>query len=126
MRIKKTSIPIYKVRLTLIETSDNDKLIKWFSKLGYDKLEKDRKIYAITVWDYRQIKDKMYRCVYLVFNRKRKLNKLTYGAIAHECTHAADYIFNYIGEEKSEECYAYLVEYLVNIVCKFLNINNEI
>ncbi len=126
MRIKKTSIPIYKVRLTLIETSDSKKLIKYFLKFGYDKLERDRKIYAITVWDYRTIKDKMYRCVYLIFNRKQKLNKLTYGAIAHEYTHAADYIFDYIGEEKTEECYAYLVEYFVKEICNFLEIKDEL
>lgn len=42
------------------------------------------------------------------------LDKLNIPILAHEATHAANRIFEYIGEEKpSKECYAYVVEWIV-------------
>ena len=123
MRIKHHRIPIYKKFLTLIESSDVDKVNAYFEKIGCD-WEREQ-IYAHMVVHNRKIKGIKYRCIYVVLNRKN-IDKLTHGVIAHECTHVADEIFHRMGEERADECYAYLVEYLVDVVCEFLNLDNEI
>ena len=51
---------------------------------------------------------------------------MNYGTIAHEATHGADAIFDYISEGKVEEGFAYLVEYLVKEICRFLEIKDEV
>ena len=112
------------MRVTLIEASDKENLVKYFKRRGFDF--KDGCVFAHTISHYRKENKLEYQCVYLVFNRKNKWAKLNYGIIAHEATHGADAIFDYIDEGKVEECYAYLVEYLVKEICGFLNINNEI
>ena len=123
MKIKHYRIPIYKKFLTLIGSSDVNEVNAYFEKIGCD-WEREQ-IYAHMVVHHRRIKGIKYRCLYVVLNRKNT-DRLTHGVIAHECTHVADEIFHRIGEERADECYAYLVEYLVNTVCSFLNLDNEI
>ena len=124
MRIKKTKIPIYKIRMTLIESSNKEKVVKYFKRMDFDFECED--IFAHIIEYHRKENNKKYYCIYLVFNRENKHSKITHGVIAHEVVHATDAIFHYIEEEKTEECYAYLVEYLINMICEFLEIDNII
>lgn len=124
MRIKKIKIPIYKMRVTFIETFDKNKLVNYFKKINY--VFENNEIFAHMISHFRKENDKEYYCIYLIFNCKNEYSKLTYGAISHESCHAADAIFNYIGKGSTEESYSYLVEYLVGEACKFLNIKNII
>lgn len=124
MKIKKTEIPIYHTRMTFIESSNYKKVVTYFKKIDF--VFKDSDIFAHTIEHYQKEKKLEYHCFYLVFNRKNKHKRLSFGVIVHEASHVADAIFKYIGEEKTEECYAYLIEYLVTEICKFLNIEDEI
>ena len=46
--------------------------------------------------------------------------------IAHEAVHAANRLFDYIGEDKpSKEAFAYLVEYIVKEIINFYKIKND-
>lgn len=46
--------------------------------------------------------------------------------IAHEATHVADEIFEYIGEEtKTDECYAYLVGWAAKSIDKAMKLSNK-
>ena len=110
--------------MTFIESSDKNKLINYFKKIDFDF--DDDSIFAHMIEHFRKENNKEYHCIYLVFNRKNEYSKITYGVITHEAAHAVDAIFNYINEGKTEESFAYLIEYLVKEICKFLKIKYEI
>ena len=125
MRIKKTEIPIYRIPLTLIESSDIDKIKRYFKRIKFDF--EDSTVYAHVICHYRIVNDKEYHCIYMIFNRNNSHRKLKYSVIAHECKHAADYVFDYVSAENTkDEPYAYLLEYIFIKVCKFLNVKEEI
>jgi len=51
---------------------------------------------------------------------------LSVECIAHEATHVADEIFEYIGEEtKTDECYAYLVGWAAKSIDKAMKLSNK-
>ena len=50
MRTKKIKIPIYKMRVTLIESSDKDNLVKYFKRIGFDF--EDDSVFAHTISHY--------------------------------------------------------------------------
>ena len=125
MRIKKLTIPIYKYRFTLIESSDPEEMEKYFRKM---KLRFDRSsLYAHTFDHIRIEKGEKWLCVYVVLNRKNKWTKMSHSTIAHEAKHIADYIFENIGAEHfNDEPHNYLTEYVVKAINDFFGIKDEI
>ena len=111
----KFKIPIYRQRAEIIITDDSDELYK---KTGIEKED----IFA-TVYSHTAKENKLeYRCLYFVFNPFHTHKAITNGDLVHEAVHGAGFIFDHIGYEQSsglDEPFAYLVEYIFNIIEKF-------
>lgn len=132
LRTKLKKVPIYDKLVMLVEC-DNIKELKTIfegSKFDFDKTYKeDSDIHAHTISGTIKHKGtEGWHCIYLVLNRNHedKDIKITFGTIAHECMH----IMHFLYDSKSmafetvltQEHDAYLMGYLVNMVCKFLDI----
>lgn len=116
-REKKFRVPIYHNRVVLIETNDGGKIEK---KYG---LETEYHLYAHT-WDWKiSIKGIDYACIFIVFNTASKEDKVDEGIIAHEAFHASSIIMDRKGvkaDYENDEAQAYLIEYLVREIHKFI------
>ena len=126
MRIKKTKIPIYKTRLVLIESDNYKDIVSYFKERNLKFKVKTKEVYAHAILHKLRENKIDYSCVYLVFNRNN-ITKLKHSVIAHEAKHAADRIFERIDATiYDDEPHAYLVEYFVKEICKFLEIKDEL
>ena len=125
MRIKKVKIPIYDYRLTLIESFDPVEMAEYFHKTKLRFVRNE--IYAHAVDHIRIEKGERWLCVYLVFNRKNKWVKMSHSAIAHECNHITNYIFDSIdAKHYADEPHCYLLQWLVKTTNEFLGIKDDI
>ncbi len=125
MRTKKVKIPLYGYRLILIESSDPIEIEEYFHKIKLKFVRSD--IYAHAVDHITFEKGERWICVYLVFNRKNKWEKMSHSTIAHECNHITNYIFDNIGAEHyADEPHCYLLQWLVKTTNEFLGIKDDI
>lgn len=110
---KEFIVPIYKVNATYILSNDYEKV----NKYTFDT--KDH-VYAST---YCFIKDNKFRVV-IVLNFDSEKGVISNGVIAHEALHFADMIFDRVGvdpDDVNDEAKAYLIEYIVDTMYKFIN-----
>ena len=127
MRIKKFIVPIYHTRIVFIESSDYKEVVKYFKKIDYDFTCLTNEIFAHVVDYHAVVKGEKYACMYLIIDPKYKFSSMEYSVIGHESVHLASAIFRRKGSKGyDDEPYAYLVEYFISEICKFLNIKDAI
>ncbi len=127
MRIKKIIVPIYHTRVVFIESSDFDEVVKYFKKIDYDFTSISNEIFAHVVDDHIVVKGEKYACLYLIIDPKYKFSDMEYSVIGHESVHLASAIFRRKGAKAhDDEPFAYLVEYFISEICKFLKIKDKI
>lgn len=120
LKAKETIIPIYDIMLTIIESDSNEELDVFLRKYLEPKFKLHDSL-ARTVWAVRKTKEVEHNCIYLIFDEGSKYGKIDEGIISHESLHACDYICQIIGDEyKPIEAMAYLLQYIVNEITKFL------
>ncbi len=123
MRIKKIRVPIYGSRVMFIESKNYDEIVRYFKRIDYDFYLNSEEIFACVVVHHTVEKGEKYNCIYFIMDSKNKYNKFDHGVIAHEALHIAHDIAEYKSHSNfSQEPLSYLVEYLVNEICKFLNV----
>lgn len=117
-RRKNLSIPLYKAKLVLIDTNDIGRMEKMFP--GWDI---EGYVFAHTIKGNIRGRDGFHRCIFIILNTHTDLSPITPGVIAHECLHAVGWIMDMKGcrhDIENDEPYAYLLEWMVNQVHKFL------
>ena len=125
MRTKKIKIPIYDYRLTLIEADNSREMEEYFHKTKLKFVQSE--LYAHAIDHLRIENGERWLYVYLVFNRKNKWMKMSHSAIAHECNHITNYIYDNIGAEHyADEPHCYLLQWLVKTTNEFLGIKDDI
>lgn len=118
-REKILDIPIYDVcKVVMIDTDSEKALLK-----KYDLDFSEKGIYA-ACWRYFYTDKAGDKCkaIFFIFNSNHKL-PITHGIVAHEAFHASNYVLKQIGAKptfKNDEPQAYLIEWFVNTVTKFL------
>jgi len=101
----------------IILTNYRDKLCKYLPNFDNDE------IYAHTLYD-DFLGKKGY---FIVLNFDNENRKITHGAIAHEADHVAGFVLYDRGitaDFMNDEAHAYLVEWVVDEVYKFINKHN--
>lgn len=117
----------------LIECDDVKALSKVFKKVDFnfdENFKDNHDIFASTIDGTVYLKeDDLHYCVYVVFNRNNA-QRLSLKEVAHECMHVIHFVYNTIGERFGDVNYqehdAYLMGYLMNVVCEFLKIKTKI
>ena len=126
MKKKLIRLPIYEQNVMFLLT---DKVEDINKITVYDKIERESFL-AMTIND--NIKKKNHKgntvenyCIIIALNPESIYKRLTMGDLAHEVNHAVDYLYERIGEPiecGNGEPQAYLTGYIMNELCKFLNI----
>lgn len=127
MKIKKINIPIYDFPLMFIETENVNDLYKLHESFkGF--FDANSQLFASTVNGSIKVKETDLKCIYIILNRKGSFKNLNIGTLAHEAQHVVDYVFEIIGQslDDSEEPRAYLLEWVMNELCKFVGLDIEI
>ncbi len=118
LHFKQVQIRIYKGRLLIALTNDIEKLNR---KIGIDY---DEDIFAFAT----TVKYKGERANLIALNFDDGFAPITHGVIAHEATHVANFIFEYIGVVPSfdnDEPLAYLTQWVVDEIYKVMNKYNK-
>jgi hypothetical protein len=133
IKTKLIDIPIYNQKLMLVDCNSPKELRKLFKGTGYDarnEKKKEHDIYADTISSSIKVKGEYFFCIYVVLNSRNSLSGIDVGTLAHECTHVMQFIYKLIGESFSDgeilEHDAYFMGYLVNELCKFMNVKTKI
>lgn len=111
---KTVEFPLYSGNLKIILTNSKSKVAK--------KMNDEHFHYATTY--YRSMDDRRTSCIVLNFGTDPLM---THGTIAHESTHAADFLFEAVGAKHhfdNPEPYSYLVGWIANEVYEFIYENN--
>jgi len=115
---KVIDIPIYFGKFVIVATNNMKKLDK-ATKLKTNKTN----LYATTFWNMYD-EDEGFFVAFNFWNKNKQIN---HGVIAHEAVHIADFIFESRGVQRdweNDEPYAYIVQFLVDEIYKFIYENN--
>ena len=111
------SFPIYRGRFVIILSNDRDKLVNMLPDVDFDYLYAHS---VLTSW-------KGMEGYIVILNMDSQYRKIHMGTIAHEAVHIANMLFEQRGITLSavnDEPFAYLVEWIVDEIHKFINKNN--
>ncbi len=115
-------IDIYKMYFMVIDSDDHDKVnskhsLTYGDNTGASAHLSNIKIGKKSIYPYGK------QCIFIRMNSNEKRLDCIPAAIAHECVHAAHFIM-YTRDIKpdidNDEAFAYLVEYLYELVYKFM------
>lgn len=114
--IQSKEIPIYRGKLVIILSNDKDKIKK------ICPIFDDDNIFAHAIFgNYKGVQG-----FFIIINLKNKFMKITPGVIAHEAYHICSFISDKRGitiDTNNDEPIAYLTEWIVNEIHKFINKN---
>lgn len=106
--------PLYKGKFVIILTNDEDKILKYLPE------HEGQDLYAHTYFTTWKGEDALI----VILNPDNTHDKITAGVVAHEATHVATALMALRGitvDAKSDEPMAYLVEWVVDEVVKFMD-----
>jgi hypothetical protein len=113
MKIKASEVPLYRGKLVIMIAESANSIKKYIPDWS------DMEIYASTY--YAPYKKK--QGYYIILNFKSPYRKIQHGTITHEAVHAAHFIMKHkgmMGDFVNDESEAYLVEWIVDEVYKFI------